>query len=70
LPDLFQEADATHIPAFFLYPLNAAKTAERCKPRLFRSHPANNVLLDLPLQVKLQLRLQFVFHYRLKEKRP
>jgi len=28
LPHLFQEADATHIPVFFLYPLNAAEAAE------------------------------------------
>jgi hypothetical protein len=55
---------------FFLDPLDTAEAAERRQPRLFRSHPANNVLLALSLQVKLQLRLQFVFHFRLEEERP
>src|SRR6185436_10567440 len=35
LPDLFQEADATHISTFFLHPLNAAKATESRKPSLF-----------------------------------
>src|SRR5262249_34862537 len=69
LPDFFQEADPTLTPALFLDTLNTAKAAERRVTRIFRPHPASDVLLNLSLQMETNFLIQFLFQFRLEESR-
>ncbi|HTG60441.1 MAG TPA: hypothetical protein VMG63_13680 [Terriglobia bacterium] len=53
--------DSAHIAALLFDLLDAAKELQSCIPGLFGQHPRLQVLLDLPLEMKLKLVVELLF---------
>ena len=59
--EVLNEADAAHVAALLLNPLDAPKEPQRSISGLFGWHPRRQVLLDLAVEMKLKLVVELLF---------